>query len=52
MIKIRGNALTLEQFIAVTRDFEEVELAQESLQQVRAARAMVDDCVNREAAVY
>jgi histidine ammonia-lyase len=52
VIVLDGASLTLEQLIAIAREFEPIAIAGEALGRVRAARAVVDRFAQGDAAVY
>jgi histidine ammonia-lyase len=52
MIEIDGHSLTLDQLVAIAADFAPVALAGAARARVRAARAVVDACADRETPTY
>ncbi len=51
-VVITGYSLTLDEFVAVCRDWVPVELSQEAKNNILASRAVVDRLVENEAVVY
>lgn len=51
-ISITGRSLTLEEFIAVTRDFAIVQLDKEAEAKILRSRKVVDDFVDNEEVIY
>lgn len=49
---LTGNTLTLDELVAVCRNYAQVELEAEATQRVIASRKIIDDFVDREAVVY
>lgn len=51
-VVLNGNDLTLEELVAVARDHVKVSIAEETIKDVLASRAIVDDIVENERVVY
>ena len=49
---LTGDSLTLEQVIAVARDYAQVEIDEKTMEQVVASRKVVEDIVESERVVY
>src|SRR5688500_13173658 len=47
-----GNSLTVEQLVAIARDFVQVGIADDARARVRAARAVVDEFADRDGPTY
>jgi histidine ammonia-lyase len=52
VISLDGASLTLEQMIAIAREFEPVAIAPEALERVRVSRAVVDRFAEGDAPIY
>ena len=51
-IHLDGNTLTIDQLVAIARDFVPVALSEEARARVRAARAIVDEFADRDSPTY
>ena len=52
MIEIDGTSLTIEQVMAVARDFEPVQITEDAKMKIRTARAYVDEKLAKKAVIY
>jgi histidine ammonia-lyase len=52
VIRLDGNSLTIEDLVAIARDFVPVAIADEARTRVRAARAVVDEFAERDSPTY
>lgn len=51
-IYVDGNSLTLEEFIAVTRDMVELEIKEDAVEKINRSRKLVDKYVEEERVIY